>query len=47
MNTLYQPGILEPLPAVARLFFFFQFAGQGTGAPLIGDALGPGFRIGL
>ena len=38
MNTLYQPGILEPIPAVAR-YVVFSLADPGADAQSIKDAL--------
>lgn len=38
MNTLYQPGILEPIPAVAR-YVVFSLTEQGADAQSIKDAL--------
>lgn len=38
MNLLYQPGILEPIPAVAR-YVVFALAGRGATAQAIKDAL--------
>jgi len=38
MNTLYQPGIFEPVPAVAR-HVFFHLADREAGAQTIKDAL--------
>ena len=39
MNPLYQPGIFEPVPAVAR-YVLFSLAEQGADAPAIKTALG-------
>lgn len=38
MNTLYQPGILEPIPAVAR-YVVFSLTEQGADAQAVKDAL--------
>lgn len=39
MNTLYQPGIFEPVPAVAR-YVLFSLTEQGANSQAIKDALG-------